>query len=581
MIPGHLSFTAEIKKLKFETDEGVRLPATALIHFQVSGKDKPVVELMGHLEEKDIYNAIDRGEAINLDHCYIEKFSLHDYRLTRNMGPRDQVVIKGFSARESLFGGDASLDFSHALIEGEGFSLAGAWFSGGDVDFESVQFHTPLVSFHDTHFSEGHFNFKNVTIKADEVSFKNCTFGNGSKDFQYSSFKASSLSFVNAEFDDGDVNFINSVFAAKKVSFKVARFGTGKVDFHFAAFKGAVDLSFERTEFGNGRVDFRTVEFGKGRVNFNRSVFGAGEVVFDECEMDAGKFSFKRAFLGPGAFSFEEVMLENVDVSFERTLFSEERVSFYKSWFNTLSLGFCHLNGFLDFRVRKCRVIDLSSTVVRDIIDMNPHEFSSQIEILDMGGMRLLGRFYIDWKQSNVRQLINSQTEHSHRIRAEQFRILKENFKNLGHYSDEDHAYVEFKRNESKAELHEAVQKKRISALYQYPLYWFKLGLFDRAGLYATSPVRVLLTMLSSFVIFSFIYYFMLRFTSADIIASVDDQLSDMARSFYHSAITFLTIGYGDHYPYGAVRVVSAIEGFFGLFLMSYFTVAFVRKVLR
>jgi hypothetical protein len=61
----------------------------------------------------------------------------------------------------------------------------------------------------------------------------------------------------------------------------------------------------------------------------------------------------------------------------------------------------------------------------------------------------------------------------------------------------------------------------------------------------------------------------------------VDDHLSMVARSFYHSAITFLTIGYGDHYPFGAVRWVSAIEGFFGLFLMSYFTVAFVRKVLR
>jgi hypothetical protein len=54
-----------------------------------------------------------------------------------------------------------------------------------------------------------------------------------------------------------------------------------------------------------------------------------------------------------------------------------------------------------------------------------------------------------------------------------------------------------------------------------------------------------------------------------------------MARAFYHSAITFLTIGYGDHYPYGSIRWVSSMEGFFGLFLMSYFTVAFVRKVLR
>ena len=580
MLPGHTSFKVEIKKLKFETEAGIMFPATALIHLQVPGKEKPVVELMAYLEEKEIYKLIDRGEVLNLDQCYIEKFSLRDYRLTRNLEARERVVIKGFTARGALFGKDACLDFSYSLIEGSAFSLDESWVSGGDINFESAQFSTPLVSFHDTHLSKGYFNFKNVVIKGEEVSFKNCQFGNGVKDFQYSSFRVNTVSFINAEFGDGDVNFINANFGKSKVSFKISRFGTGKVDFHFASFQ-EVDLSFERTEFGAGRVNFRTVEFGKGRVNFNRSVFKAGEVVFDECEMDAGKFSFKRAILGSGGFSFEEVMFENVDVSFERTLFCDERISFYKSWFNTLSLKLCHLNGFVDLRVRKCNSMDLSSTVVRDIIDMNPHEFTAQMDTLIMAGMRLLGRFYIDWSRNDVKHLINSQLDHSNRVRAEQFRILKENFKNLGLYNSEDRAYVEFKRCESKSNLLEAVNQKPLKAIYQYPLYWFKLGLFDRAGLYATSPVRVLFTMITCFVIFSLTYYFMLLWSPADIIASVDDQLSMMARSFYHSAITFLTIGYGDHYPYGAVRWVSGLEGFFGLFLMSYFTVAFVRKVLR
>ncbi len=580
MLPGHSSFQVEIKKLKFETDEGILFPGTALIHLQVPGKEKPVVELMAYLEEKEIYKAIDRGEALNLDHCYIEKFSLRDYRLTRNMSSMEQVVIKGFTARGALFGRDASLDFSNALIEGAEFSLEGSWVSGGDISFESTQFSAPLISFHNTHLPSGHFNFKNVVIKGEEVSFKNCQFGEGIKDFQYSSFDVKLLTFTNAEFDDGDVNFINATFSNSKVSFKIARFGEGKVDFHFAAFKEA-DLSFERTEFGSGRVDFRTVEFGRGRVNFNRSVFEDGEVIFDECEMDAGKFSFKRAILGSGGFSFEEVMFENVDVNFERTLFCDERISFYKSWFKTLSLGFCHLNGFVDLRVSRCGSMDLSSTVVRDIIDMNPHEFDANIDTLSMAGMRLLGRFYIDWFRNDVKHLINSQQDHSFRVKAEQFRILKENFKILGLYNSEDRAYVEFKRCESRANLMENVRAKPLKAIYQYPLYWFKLLLFDRAGLYATSPFRVLITMICCFVIFSLVYYFMLLWSTADIIASVDDQLSKMARSFYHSAITFLTIGYGDHYPYGTIRWISSLEGFVGLFLMSYFTVAFVRKILR
>ena len=68
-----------------------------------------------------------------------------------------------------------------------------------------------------------------------------------------------------------------------------------------------------------------------------------------------------------------------------------------------------------------------------------------------------------------------------------------------------------------------------------------------------------------------------------DIVSSIGDpdKLSMVARAFYHSAITFLTIGYGDYYPSGIIRWLSSVEGFSGLFLMSYFTVAFVRKILR
>lgn len=580
MIPGHSSYKAEIKKLKFETEEGKRFPSTALIHFQVEGRVKPVVELLGYLGEKEIYKAIDRGEELNLDHCYINKFSLRDYRLTRNLDEREVVVLKGFSARSSLFGGDASLDFSYAVFEGAEFSLEDSWVNRGDLIFDYAHFKTQKVSFHNAHFPEGHFNFKNVTIDTAEVSFKNCCFGKGTKDFQYTKFGDGSLSFINTDFLEGDVNFVDTDFGSNDTSFKVARFGTGKVDFHYAAFREG-NVSFERCEFGQGRVDFRTVEFGTGRVNFNRSQFGEGEVVFDECQMDAGKFSFKRATLRSGSFSFEDAMFENVDVSFERSSFGLEKVSFYKSWFQNLSLRFCHLDGFIDLRVQQCVSIDLSNTIVRDIIDLNPYEFQAQVQTLYMGGMRLIGRFYIDWFRNQVKALINSQTESSHRVRAEQFRILKENFKNLGLYNSEDYAYVEFKRNESKADLTESIENKRFKAFYKYPLYWFKLLLFDRAGLYATSPVRVMITMLASFIVFSLVYILLLSQTSADIVASVDDQLSVVAKSFYHSAITFLTIGYGDHYPYGMVRWVSAIEGFVGLFLMSYFTVAFVRKILR
>ena len=51
--------------------------------------------------------------------------------------------------------------------------------------------------------------------------------------------------------------------------------------------------------------------------------------------------------------------------------------------------------------------------------------------------------------------------------------------------------------------------------------------------------------------------------------------------NLYFSAITFFTVGYGDCSPLGFFKILAPIDGFIGVFLMSYFTVAFVRKILR
>ena len=205
------------------------------------------------------------------------------------------------------------------------------------------------------------------------------------------------------------------------------------------------------------------------------------------------------------------------------------------------------------------------------------------VKILDMSGMRLLGKLYIDWRQNNCKEAIKNQRITTLRQKADQFRILKENFSATGKYEDEDKAYIMFKRYEAGSWLAEQKERGGIVRLLSYIPHAFQWLVFDKMGLYATSPGRVLFSVLVFWFIFGSVYFAIDLSGLGHTVSSVSnpDELSILVQSFYHSAITFFTIGYGDVYPVGLSRLVSGIEGFMGVFMMSYFTVAFVRKVLR
>jgi hypothetical protein len=582
MIPEYSSYRAEIKNLKFITEDGHRFPKTAILTFQIPEQTNPVVELFGYLDLEEIYNFIDNREQLNLDQCYFNKFSLSEYRQSRKLEPKEYVEISGFSARHAFFDTPFQIDFSYAKILDKAFNMESAFIAKGCMNFNNAIFQDVGINLSNVHFRDGNFDFSNVHISTGEVNFKNSVFGPGKKDFQYTDFGFGDKLFTNTEFNNGEVSFINTHFNDGDFSLKVARFGTGLISFHYAKF-GTGDKSFERAEVGNGMVDFRTVEFGKGKVNFNRAIFGHGDVSFEGSDQTQGKFSVKRAEFGKGLLSFELADYSKVEIDFERSDFGEGTLSFYNAKFKSLSLNSCHLDHYTDLRVSSCEYMDLSNAIVRDIIDLKPYEFKEDIYTISFAGMRLIGRIYIDWKANNVFQLIDRQKDTGYRLKSEQFRTLKENFRVTGQYNDEDLSYIQFKRYEAKADLEEALKEKPISAMWMYPLHWFKLILFDKAGLYATNPARVILSMLVSYLFFSFLYVFLMHFTDGNILSSVNnpDKLNHLQTALYHSAITFFTIGYGDHFPVGNIRIVSGIEGFAGVFLMSYFTVAFVRKILR
>jgi hypothetical protein len=582
MVTGYLNYRLEIKNVKFIADDGRTCPRTAIVTLLDDRGEEIGTELFGAVDINMVYDQIREGKDINLDNFYIQEFSLSSYRRHNDLDKKDLVQIKGFSARNAFFEARGSTDFAYASFSDGEVSFDGSHFARGKVLFNGSVFGKGNVVFSNTLFRDGNLEFTGSVFAEGDFMFKNAIVKDGIKDFQDIQFGNGEVSFANTEFNSGELLFINTRFNSGRFNFKVTRITGGKVDFHYSVF-GDCEIMFERTEFGNSRVDFRTVDFGSGRINFNRSVFGNGEVNFEGASCRSGKIQFKKAEMGSGPKNFNLIEMEDTDISFEKTEFGDGDVSFYESKFRIISLKSCHLDHYFDLRLAKAELLDISDTIVRDIVDLEPYEFPVEIRTLDMSGMRLIGKLYIDWRHNKCRDSIANQEVTTLRQKAEQFRILKENFSGTGKYEDEDEAYIMFKRFEAKSWLTEQEEKGGITRVVSYIPHGFQWLVFDKIGLYATSPGRVLFSVLIFWIFFGTLYFLSQLSGLGKTVSSVGnpDNLSPFLQSFYHSAITFFTIGYGDVYPMGLSRIISGIEGFMGVFMMSYFTVAFVRKVLR
>jgi hypothetical protein len=582
MVTGYTTYKVEVKNVKFISDDGRTCPRTAIVTLHDKDGEDIGSELFGAVDVSMIYSLIKEGKDVNLDNCYISEFSISSFRRYNGIEKKALVHINGFSAKNAFFEAKISTDFSFTSFADGEVSFEGSHFAKGKVLFTGSTYGKGNVIFSNTLFRDGNIEFAGSSFGEGDFLFKNAIIKDGIKDFQDIKFGHGEVSFANTEFNYGELLFINTHFNNGRFNFKVTRIGGGKVDFHYSVF-GDAEIMFERTEFGNSRVDFRTVDFGSGRLNFNRSVFGDGEVNFEGASCKAGKIQFKKAEMGLGSKNFNLMEMDDTDISFERTEFGEGDVTFYESKFKIISLKSCHLDHYFDLRLSKADLLDVSDTIVRDIVDLEPYDFPVLIKTLDLSGMRLIGKLYIDWRQNKCKDSIINQEGTTLRQKSEQFRILKQNFSGTGKYEDEDEAYIMFKRYEAKSWLTEQKEKGGIKKIASYIPNGFQWLVFDKIGLYATSPGRVLLSVVVFWFFFGTLYFLTELTGLGKTMSSVNnpDQLSVLLQSFYHSAVTFFTIGYGDVYPQGLSRIISGLEGFMGVFMMSYFTVAFVRKVLR
>lgn len=516
--------------------------------------------LLGVIDSKTLYTRISEGKPINLDQRYVQDFSLSEFRDFQGLAADTVIELMDFSAQNTYFENESSgTDFSFAKFSGEAAVFSNAIFSDGPVTFYHANFAVKRAEFQETRF------------------------GSGLANFQYAEFATEHCMFDSVQFETGDVQFTSAKFGDSRVSFREAFFGEGMVDFHYSSF-GNGNLTFDKAVFGGGEVSFKRVDFGHGKVDFKRVNFGDGDIDFSEAEFKSGKIIFRSAVFGNGNVIFDQLVSAS-DFIFDNAEFGNGKLSFYGAKASKLSFQLCQFNNYVDLRVNSVRKIDLSYTIVRDIIDLMPTEKSRvEVEQMNFSGMRNLGNLYVDWYGNKVLKLVLSQSDSTFKQKSEQFLVLKETYNATGRYADEDKAYVWYKRMELKADLAYAIEKNPKNAFWAYPTAFSKWLLFDKIGLYATEPLRVLFSVAVVYTLFSLLYLFLPYVADTHIGTGGGDVLSNLnevAKAFYYSAITFLTIGYGDYYPIGIMRFFASIEGYVGVFLMGYFSVAFVRKVLR
>ncbi|MCB0479559.1 MAG: potassium channel family protein, partial [Crocinitomicaceae bacterium] len=483
--------------------------------------------------------------------------SLREYRKIHGFEETSFVDFLDVDFKNCFFDCELNVDFSYANFN-------------GNTEFRNATFSNGGVTFYNSNFNG-----------SDLVDFRKTAFGKGIINFQYVKFGERNLLFSFAKFYGGMVSFVNTEFGDGSIMFNSVNFYDSKVKFHFSKF-GVGDVEFQKAKFGNQTIDFRRVEFGEGKVDFRRTTFGNGYVTFNESEMIDGRFKFSSARFGDTEISFDQFDFGKAEVLFENVDFGRGSVSFEDVKVDKISFYRSKINVYMNFCVNRANHVNFSEVVLRDIIDMQTNGENVKIERLYLTGMRNLGRFIFSWEDNELKKMIVNQSDSTLEEKAEQFVTIKENFSMGGRYEEEDLAYLQFKRYEYRGEM-QHIYQGGAKEYWRLPGMAFKWLVFDKMGKYATSPLRVLLSMILVYVLFSLAFFVLPYLHLGGIANSVDhlDHLNNLQVSFYHSAITFLTIGYGDYYPLEYGRGLSIIEGWAGLFLMSYFTVAFVRKILR
>lgn len=584
--------TNEFKKFNAPYHLNVLTRNKYIVNKPVNNKITITMDINGKLYDfiywyktnKQVYEIIrnrDKDTTLNLRYTYIKDFDINKVSNYKN------IELSNFDASYSFWDGDTN--FFRTKFIGNIADFSNSNFGYGKKDFSYITFNVDTINFKGINFGDGLIDFGNTEFKGttnflcadfgssdvvfdktkfnNNASFEKSHFGKGDKYFRESQFEKGKLDFYKADFNDGNVDFKSAKFKNTEVLFGHSIVGDGTFNLSNASFK-VTKVSFNSINFGNGDVIFNNAKFDNSDADFSFVQFNNGKIDFSK--ITSSNLFFTESIFNCCKLMFDEGTVAG-DIYFHSTEFNNGNISFYGLLTHNIYFTNNILTTHIDLRTKNIHELSIENCIIEKTLKCDKFQGKFiKYNKLSFRNTKNLGHIYIDWQNNNVKNSILSSTCNSKNTRKtkevlySQFRMLKENFHNIGQYEDEDSAYTSYMNYKSNC----------------------LIRIFDLIGGYGTRPLSILITMLFVWFIFGIIYYFELinQFNIVNETNTIIQSIKNIWDALYYSGITFLTIGYGDIAPsitgYG-LKFTSIIEGFLGLFLMSYLTVAIVRKILR
>ena len=356
---------------------------------------------------------------------------------------------------------------------------------------------------------------------------------------------------LSLEIENGDLSFYYSCFNQINIGIMRIKILSGNFDFSYSSFYDSEVYVSEVAPLGNtyfsSEISFR---YTQGRnvkisvdflnqmcsVDFLLSKIEESTVEIDGLPKNINTICLTRSQL-------ENFSVTNADIS---------ALEINDAVVNNLNFLRCRFNGVITIAA-KIRDFSMCNCIISDVMKI---EIPSP-ESIGFDDTIISGKMYFTDFENVLQALLRHVKDTG---KNGQLLVLKENFRQIGQYRNEDICHLHYMRNK-------AVSGKNM-------IYRWSGRFLDILCGYGTKPFRLLLAILVIIVSFAVLYRWVpaLQF----------DNVEEFIDYFYVSGITFFTVGYGDVLPVnGITKLVVILESFLGVGFMSALLALLTRKVIR